>query len=255
MSKIDWNIRARAHACSACGREFADKETCRSAVVAFEEAIVREIFAEKFAEEEAAAASGQSVKPHPEYVRLDFCEDCFKARSATPWISAWKTVYVPPEPEDPRAALKKESYESLLRRLIEGDDAENHLPAIFLLALQLERKKILVERSVKNTPEGDPVHVYENRKSGDILIIRDPGIEPEQIPEIQDEIERLLGLKPSVEQIQAEMTAEAAAAAQSGDAAESSTGNPVQETTESVGTQSDTEPSEETDHSYSAPKE
>lgn len=234
MAKIDWNIRARAHACSACGREFADQETCRSAVVAFEEAIVREIFAEKFAEEEAASAAGQSVKPHPEYVRLDFCDECFKKRSGTPWISAWKTVYTPPEPEDPRAALKKESYESLLRRLIEGDDAENHLPAIYLLALQLERKKILVERSVKNTPEGDPVHVYENRKSGDILIIRDPGIEPAQIPEIQDEIERLLGLKPSVEQIQAEMAAEAALAAQGDSPAESTPAEGVSENTESV---------------------
>ena len=108
MARIDWNIRARSRACMKCARPFVEKEPVRSAVLAFETQLVRELFAEKLAEEERAASAGQSVKPHPEYVRLDFCEDCWKALPKTDWISVWRSPYVPPEaaPEDP---LKKAS--------------------------------------------------------------------------------------------------------------------------------------------------
>ena len=139
MARIDWNIRSRARACMKCARDFVEKEPVRSSVLAFETPLVREIFAERLAEEEKAAAAGQPVRPHPEYVRLDFCEDCWKGLPKTDWISVWRSPYVPPEtaPEDP---LKKASPETLLRRLLEADDAETHLAPIYLLAVMLERK-------------------------------------------------------------------------------------------------------------------
>ena len=153
------------------------------------------LFAEKLAEEAAAAAAGQPVKPHPEYVRLDFCEDCWKALAPADWISVWKGPYVPPEtaPEDP---LRKATPETLLRSLIEGEEPENHIQAIYLLAVMLERKRILVERAMKTAPDGTLVHVYEHRRSGDILLVADPRLTDDEIPGVQAEIELLLGLRP-----------------------------------------------------------
>ena len=135
------------------------------------------------------------MRPHPEYVRLDFCEDCWKGLPKTDWISVWRSPYVPPEtaPEDP---LKKASPETLLRRLLEADDAETHLAPIYLLAVMLERKRILVERALRTAPDGTLVHVYEHRRSGDVMLIADPRLTDAQVPEVQAEIERLLGLRP-----------------------------------------------------------
>ena len=195
MARIDWNLRSRSRACMKCARPFEEKETVRSGVLAFESPLVAELFAEKLAEEAAAAAAGQPVKPHPEYVRLDFCEDCWKALAPADWISVWKGPYVPPEaaPEDP---LKKATPETLLRSLIEGEEPENHVPAIYLLAVMLERKRILVERAMKTAPDGTLVHIYEHRRSGDILLVADPRLTDAEIPGVQQEIERLLGLRP-----------------------------------------------------------
>ena len=195
MARIDWNLRSRARACMKCARPFEEKETVRSGVLAFESPLVAELFAEKLAEEAAAAAAGQPGKPHPEYVRLDFCEDCWKALAPADWISVWKGPYVPPEaaPEDP---LKKATPETLLRSLIEGEEPENHIPAIYLLAVMLERKRILVERAMKTAPDGTLVHIYEHRRSGDILLVADPRLADAEIPGVQREIELLLGLRP-----------------------------------------------------------
>ena len=177
MARIDWNLRSRSRACMKCARPFEEKETVRSGVVAFEAPLVAELFAEKLAEEAAAAAAGQPVKPHPEYVRLDFCEDCWKALAPADWISVWKGPYVPPEtaPEDP---LRKATPETLLRSLIEGEEPENHIQAIYLLSVML-------------------VHVYEHRRSGDILLVADPRLTDDEIPGVQAEIELLLGLRPA----------------------------------------------------------
>ena len=194
MARIDWNIRARARACMKCARPFVEKEPVRSAVLAFETPLVRELFAERLAEEAQAVAAGQPAKPHPEYVRLDFCEDCWKTLPKTDWISVWRSPYAPPEtaPEDP---LRKASPETLLRSLLEADDAETHLAPIYLLAVMLERKRILVERALRTAPDGTLVHVYEHRRSGDVMLIADPRLTDEQVPEVQAEIERLLGLR------------------------------------------------------------
>lgn len=224
MAKIDWNIRTRALTCTVCGKAFEAGENLRSAVLPFAHERAQAFLAEKAtgdgapevppekappadpapadAQEPAAPASASSGTPPgkrpPDFVRFDFCAECWKAQPKTDWISVWQSRFEPPPPSDAaQDPLRRETAESLLRTLLEGDDAENHLPAIFLLALQLERKRILKERAVRHTPDGIPVHFYEHRKSGDILLIRDPHLTDAQIPEAQAEIERLLGLRPA----------------------------------------------------------
>ena len=193
MARIDWNIHSRGSSCIRCETPFEPGNPVRSAVLPFEHPLVRELLARKLAEEQKNRQEGATVKPHPDYIRLDFCDACWKQLQNPGWISVWKSVFPePPEKSDPANPLKKETMESLLRSLLEGDDAENHCTAIYLLALQLERKRILVERAVRHTEDGLTIHFYEHRRSGDILLIRDPHLTDAQIPETQAEIERLL---------------------------------------------------------------
>ena len=210
MARIDWNLRSRARACMKCARPFAEKETVRSGVVPFESPLVAELFAEKLAEEAAAAAAGQPVKAHPEYVRLDFCEDCRKALPDPGWISVWKGPYVPPEtaPEDP---LRKATPETLLRSLLEGDDPAAHAAPIYLNGFTEDGycsegagywnygygHFLEMGLALRNAPDGTLVHIYEHRRSGDILLIADPRLSDAEIPGVQEEIERLLGLRPA----------------------------------------------------------
>ena len=53
----------------------------------------------------------------------------------------------------------------------------------------------LVERRVTTAPDGTRVHIYEHRRSGDILLVADPALTLAQIPETQARIERLLGIE------------------------------------------------------------
>lgn len=207
MARTDWNLHARSRVCRVCGAPFADGDRVRTGVVPFSDPLVAELFAEKLAEEAAAAAAGQQVKPHPEWARLDFCEKCWAAKSgAAKWTSTWKNSFAAPpaQPEDPVA---KASPEALLRSLVEGDSPENHLQAIYLLAVMLERKRVLVERATRFAPDGSVVRIYEHRRSGDIIMVTDPHMTDGEIPEAQAEIELLLGLR------QAEAAIAAASAA------------------------------------------
>ena len=187
----EWNLRSRSHACHQCAAAFADGERCFSCVAPFTAPVVQEIFAEKIA---AQAAEGKAAK-NPDYVRLDFCAGCWDARRALDWISLWNSPYAAPEP--PAAEpLPRETAESLLRKLLEGDDLVENGPVIFVLAVMLERKKILLERSVRRGEDGAIVRVYEHRKSGEVMLIADPQLQVDQIPSVQQRIEALLAPPP-----------------------------------------------------------
>ncbi len=211
MARIDWNLRSRSRSCLRCSRPFEDGERVHSAVLAADSDLARELFAEAFAAEEAAKAAGQPVKARPEYLRADFCASCRKSLGSEPWISVWTSVFTPPPaaPEDP---VKKASPEDLLRELLEGPEPENHVAAIYLLAVFLERKRILVERAVRPAPDGTSVHIYEHRRSGDILLVADPHLADSEIADAQKEIELLLGLR------EAEAAAAKTAQTQAGEA-------------------------------------
>lgn len=194
MARIDWNLRSRGRNCLRCDRPFEAGGVVHSAVLPSGDEFARELFAEAFAAEDAAKAAGQPVKDRPDFLRADFCAECWKALPKRDWTSAWRSKYEPP-PADPVDPVKKASPESVLRSLLEGPEPENHAAAIYLLAVMLERKRILVERGVKPAPNGVLVHIYEHRRSGDILLVADPGLAEGEIDEARTEIEILLGLR------------------------------------------------------------
>jgi len=163
MLNQDWDIKPRAAVCGKCQAPFADGQ----------EYVSRLTF----------GSEG--------YVRLDCCAACWSgAESAPQAVSVWRGVFEMPPPAPPEA-LKKETAESLLRALVEKNDPANG-NVMFILAVMLERRRMLVERDVRKQDDGKLVRVYEHRKTGDTFIITDPQLHLDQIEHVQAEVMAML---------------------------------------------------------------
>ena len=170
----EWNIQSRAHVCEACQQPFADKQPYHTL-----------LFEEK---------SGLR--------RSDICDPCRQKRvaektaNADGFISHWQGVFEVPPPAV--EAIQKETAETLLRKLIEQNDPE-HAPAAYILAVMLERKRLLkVKEQIKR--DGQRIFVYEHPKTGDIFTITDPDLHLDQLQKVQQDVANLLehGLNPPV---------------------------------------------------------
>jgi hypothetical protein len=86
----------------------------------------------------------------------------------------------------------------LLRKLIEQNDPL-HAAAAYILAVMLERKRILkVKEQLKR--DGHRVFVYEHPKTGDIFTIADPDLHLNQLEAVQRDVAQLLehGMNPAL---------------------------------------------------------
>ena len=166
----DWNIKPRATVCEHCGQPFADGQAYWSA-----------------------------LRHGPEgFARADHCATCWPvARDATPPHSAWQGVYREPPPPDAEP-LRKETAESLLRRMMEDPDSVNPA-AMFILAVMLERKRLFVERDVQVDEAGDVTRVYEHRKTGETFLVPDPQLQLDQLEAVQAEVVALMEGHPAQE--------------------------------------------------------
>ena len=63
---------------------------------------------------------------------------------------------------------------------------------VYVLAVMLERSKILVERDAKELEDGKIRRVYEDRKQGDTFVILDPRLRLENLAEVQSQVVALL---------------------------------------------------------------
>ena len=63
---------------------------------------------------------------------------------------------------------------------------------VYVLAIMLERSKILVERDAKGLEDGSIRRVYEDRKQGDTFVILDPRLRLENLSEVQQQVVALL---------------------------------------------------------------
>jgi hypothetical protein len=131
---------------------------------------------------------------------LDICGACWEkqysdgGRERKGFISYWHGVYEVPPP--PTEAIQKETAESLLRKLIELDDPR-YGPAAYILAVMLERKRLLrVKEQLMR--ESQRVFIYEHPKTGDVFTIIDPNLQLNQLELVQRDVAMLLehGLNP-----------------------------------------------------------
>ena len=160
----EWNIRSRGHVCSFCQKPLVDRAPVVSAL------------------KETAAG----------YERFDCHPECWRAaeKDWTPF-SQWDGVYFAPVKEEKKEPLRKEDAGELLRKLITLDDPAMK-NVVYVLAVMLERSKILVERDAKELDDGSIRRVYEDRKNGDTFVILDPRIRLENLGEVQAQVVALL---------------------------------------------------------------
>lgn len=161
-----WHVRSRGRECAATQRAFVDGES-----------IITALF------------------PDPEssgYVRRDYCADGWKLKreAAEQPFSFWKTTYSAPTGHSPEDPAEKLSAEEILRRLVDEDE-EHTENTRFILAVMLERQKLLRETDSQRTPSGI-LRVYEQRKTGEVYIVKDPDIPLSQVEAVQKEVFLLL---------------------------------------------------------------
>ena len=139
-----------------------------------------------------------------DYLRQDVCAGCWEkqfsqgARDRKGFVSHWQGIYeAPPAPTDP---IQKETAETLLRKLI-GQNDPRHVPAAYILAVMLERKRILKVKE-QLVRDGQRVFVYEQPKTGDVFTITDPKLRLDQLEEVQRDVAALMeqGLNPPASQ-------------------------------------------------------
>jgi len=163
---VEWNIQPRARACHACGESFADRQLYHTLLL---------------------DARGN-------YERLDVCERCWAAEyqrgaaDRTGFVSHWQGQFETPAPRP--EAIQKETAESVLRKLIARDQPED-LAVRFILAVMLERKRILKVRE-QFRHEGQRVFVYEHGATGDAFTIVDPELRLDQLENVQRDVARFL---------------------------------------------------------------
>ena len=167
--KEPWSIKTRSKTCAASEEAFEDGEKIRAAIF-----------------------------PDPEssgYLRKDYKVEAWeKSEDDEAPFSTWLTTYTPPVIEEKPEAVVQDDPETLLGKLIEEDEAHTE-NARYILAVMLERKKLLRETDTQELPTGK-LRVYEQRKSGDIYIIKDPQIPLSDVDKVQEEVRALLDPQP-----------------------------------------------------------
>ena len=182
----DWNIQSRAHVCATCNQPFTDKQPYHTILLA-----------EK-----------------SELRRLDVCVPCVEkngdARGQAGFISQWNGTYETP-PAQPVDAIQKETAETVLRKVIEEKNPR-YAPAAYILAVMLERKRILKVKE-QFQRDGQRIFVYEQPKTGDIFTIADPNLHLSQLDQVQQDVAMLLegGVNVAATETVAEVTIETSA--------------------------------------------
>lgn len=163
----EWNIQSRAHICQSCGKAFADKQQYHTLL----------------SDEKAG------------FNRIDVCAQCWEqqfsqgASDRKGFVSHWQGIYEAP-PAAPAEPIQKENAESLLRKVIESNDPK-YGPAAFILAVMLERKRILKVKE-QLVRDGQRVFIYEQPRTGDLFTITDPGLQLNQLDSVQRDVAALL---------------------------------------------------------------
>lgn len=158
----EWDIKGRAEKCEATGRSFQDGEYFYTLL--FHD---REGFRRADLSEEAWRQRNDNIQP----------------------FSFWRSKFEPP-PAAPPEPLARETAEDLLRRYMAETDAR-HANARYILAVMLERKRLLKQIDAKDDGSGR-ILVYEHVKTGEVFVVPDPGLRLDQLEAVQNEVAALL---------------------------------------------------------------
>ncbi len=125
------------------------------------------------------------------YKREDLLESEWSDDLKEDALFHWRSTFrVPPIKEE--APFKEEDADEKLRELVARQDPDQ-ANTIYILALMLERKKILIERGNERDKEGQLLRLYEHKEDGESFLILDPQPSLEEIIDLQLEVALQLG--------------------------------------------------------------
>lgn len=159
----EWDIQPRSQACTGCQKPFADKQAYHTLL--------------------SLTEAG--------YQRRDLCAACQPVSPRDGVLSYWQGEYKMPPPVAPEP-IQKETAETLLRKLVASTDP-NHSAARYILAVMLERKRILRHRDTVKDDQGNEILVYEHAQSGESFTVPDPHLRLDQLADVQQHVAELLG--------------------------------------------------------------
>ena len=154
----EWDIQPRATACTACQEPFADKQTYHTLL--------------------SFGAEG--------YQRRDLCGKCLPQAGRDKVVSYWQGEYKMPAPPPPEP-IQKETAETLLKKLCESNDP-TQAASRYILAVMLERKKLLIHRDTVKSDDGQDLLIYEHKVTGESYTIPDPHLRLDQLAEVQQQV-------------------------------------------------------------------
>jgi hypothetical protein len=158
----EWDIQPRSPVCTACQTPFADRANYHTLLLAGPEG----------------------------YRRRDLCDSCIGTASRDGVISYWQAQYRMPAPPAPEP-IQKETAETLLKKLVEAADPAQAAPC-YILAVMLERKRILKHRGTVRDETGNELLVYEHAGTGESFTLPDPHLRLDQLEEVQRQVAELL---------------------------------------------------------------
>jgi hypothetical protein len=158
----EWDIQPRSQACTGCRQAFADKENYHTLL--------------------AFGAEG--------YTRRDLCDRCYAQSGRDGVFSYWQAEFKLPPPPPPEP-IQKDTAESLLRKLVDSTDPA-HAGARYILAVMLERKRILKHRDTVTDEAGNELLVYEHTQTSESFTVPDPHLRLDQLQEVQQQVADIL---------------------------------------------------------------
>ncbi len=157
----NYSIRKRSQACDTCQQPFKEGE---------------EVFS-------------HLLFNNSELNRLDLCKNCAKPDKDQNFLSNWQIKFSKKFVQK-NNTIEKNKVETLLRDLIEKND--NNFSVIYILAVMLERKKILIERAVQINEAHQKFRVYEHKYTSENFIILDPNLKLNELIDVQNEVIKIL---------------------------------------------------------------
>ncbi len=163
----DWTIQARTNRCDVTGQPFADGESFYTLLYRDRD--------DTLSRRDVSAEGWRQLKA---------------TRTAPRPFSFWRSRFVPPPPVS--EALPKADAETRLRRYL-SENRPEHVRAAYILALMLERKRVLRPTDARQDEAGGRRRLfYEHAATGETFVVTDPGLRMDQLAEVQREVSELL---------------------------------------------------------------
>ena len=178
MAIAEWKITKFGQSCALCSKKIEIGEICCSAL--FDPGM-------------------QDGKPTPDFARRDYCVACFEAHPPEGMYYYWKLAAPDPsvKASPKKQVLDVDSVLDFFRRLASDPDPTKR-PLAFVLALMLDRKKVLKFTGEKRGSDGDSVLVFAMRRGGggETFELIPPGLDENELAAASAEINQLLGFAP-----------------------------------------------------------